>query len=106
MALLDTVKNIITNFGNQVTLRRLVYTPNASKPWETTQTHTDITVRVVNPEFELQINRSMTADIIIAGDVAVSVNDIFIIQSQQYIVEFVNEINFKGTVVAKEIAFK
>ena len=106
MALLNSVKNIITNFGNRVTLRRVVYTPSATKPWETTQTQTETMVRVVNPEYRLWVNKGLPADIIIAGDVVVSVNDTFVINSREYVVDTINEIDFKGTLVAKEIGFK
>lgn len=106
MALLNTVKRLAQSFGNEVTLRRITYTPDSTKPWETTQSQVDLPIRTINPEYLLEVDKSISADLYVAGDIPVTVNDIFIINSQNYIVDAVNEINFEGVVVVKTITFR
>ena len=105
-SLLTTVKRLANTFGRLTTLRRVTYTPKVAQPWENEITSTDVSIRTIDPEQNLGIDVQYPVDVLIAGDIAVSVNDVFIVNGKQQVVKNIEETNVQGVVVVKSITFR
>jgi len=61
----DVADKLITDFGQQVTLRRVTHAKDGSEPWKTTDTTTDYTVYAVMEDFT---SYEIDGTVIVRGD--------------------------------------